>query len=177
MQPGADQVRLAIGVFDEPENLCGALLSLADDGFQPEQFCLVARAATLVGFDRLTILGRLAEDRRQYLARLRDRIASWPTSSVAGTADEHGIVATSSPVLSFLLQAPVAGGRSTAGLPAEPVIEIEAQAIRGAIVLVIRAMTPAQQRRSTRTLLDTSLHSVKTYDFTIPASPHPAAGQ
>lgn len=157
MSQGAEQVRLAIGVFDDPDNLWRTVRALMDDGFSLEQFCLVGLASTVADIGRTGYAPA-------FQPGLFSQVEAWP-----GTGDGHAIVATSGPLLNSLLspQAPGTDSGNQSRMFTEHTSEILVQVLKGTIVLVIRSLTPAQQRSSTRTLLDQSSHSVKTYDFMV----------
>ena len=167
MSQGADQIRLAIGVFDTLFSLWRTVEGLIDDGLLLEQFCLVATAATAAEISRPADPGDpISDDVRQRVSNLCSQVETWP-----GTDDGHRVVATSGPLLDSLLRAQVTGLASTfpVGISAEHTTEMLKQVQNGALALIIRSLTPAQQRISTCALLDQSPHSVKTYDFAVPA--------
>ena len=166
MSQGAEQIRLAIGVFDSPTSLWRTVLALMDDGLMPEQFCLLTteRTASEVGRPA-SISEDIGDADRDRVSRLYEQVETWP-----GSGNSHRIIATSGPLLDSLLNVQMSDAASkNAGISGEHMAEMLKQVRRGGLVLVIRSLSPAQQRLSTRALLDQSPHSVKTYDFTVPA--------
>lgn len=171
MNPRVERYRLAITVFDDPESVWGTVTALLAKDFALEQLCLVALTTTMA---RVGLSERIGEADRDRLSALYDQVEDWP-----GAGDGQAIVASSGPLLSSLLQAQSAGngGRTQDRISAEHRSELVDQIRQGAIALVVSAATPTQQWLSTRTLLDQSLHSVKTYEFAVPpACEHPRRG-
>ena len=175
MDPGADQYRLAIAAFDDPESLWSAIRTLVGAGFSAEQFCLVALATKLAV---ITLPERIPGAPRDLLEAMARNVEDWPNSSNGSTGDGQmgagdRIVATAGQVSRSLLPAPSAGdgdgGQRQGHISDQHRSELEAHVLQGAIVLVVKSSNPAQQWMSTRTLLDHSSHSVKTYEFAVPA--------
>ena len=165
MSQGAEQIRLAIGVFDSLSSLWRTVLALMDDGLLPEQFCLLATAAKAAEVGRPAGIGDdISESDRYRVSTLYERVETWP-----GSGNSHRIVATAGPLVDSLLIAQRAGGAlKNVGVSAEHMSEMLKQVQHGGLVLVINSLSPAQQRLSTRALLAQSPHSVKTYDFAVP---------
>ncbi len=163
MSAGADQYRLAVAVFDDPDRLWSALRVLVHGGLGLDQICLVASASTMErlpapGSDRAA-LGQIAE----VLTLLLDR-----TTDPAG----RDLVATPGPLLEALRQVADAqhnavNGTSTAGTSVRP--KIADHVFDGAITLFVRSNTPVQQSLATRALLSQSSRIVKTFEFTLAA--------
>ena len=162
MNPRVEQHRLAITVFDDPESVWGTVTALLAKDFAPAQLCFVALTNTMA---RVGLSERIAGADRDRLATLYDQVDDWPDAG-----DGQRIVATSGLLLKSFLQAQSAGngGRPQDRISAEHRSELVDQIRQGAIALVVSAATPSQQWLSTRTLLDKSLHSVKTYEFAVP---------
>ena len=171
MSQGAEQIRLAIGVFDGPTSLWRTVLSLMDDGLLPEQFCLLATAAKAAEIGRPAGIGDdISESDRYRVSTLYERVETWPDETGPGSGNSHRIVATAGPLVDSVSIAQRAGGAlKNVGVSAEHMSEMLKQVQLGGLVLVINSLSPAQQRLSTRALLDHSPYSVKTYDFAVPS--------
>ena len=163
MNQGADQLRLAITAFDDPQEVWSTILALLAKGFAIEQFCLVALAAIMA---RVGPLERVFGAESSSLRALTEQVEDWPTGG-ARASDGHRLVATSGSLFRSMLPAPGDGHSTKAHITEEHRSELESQVRRGAIVLIVKASNPAQQWLSTRTLLDQSSHSVKTYEFAV----------
>ena len=166
MSQGAEQIRLAIGVFDSPSSLWRTVLALMDDGLMPEQFCLLTTAPTAAEISPPAGIDKDISDADRYrVSRLYEQVETWPESG-----NSRRIVATSGPLLNSLLKVQMADAASkNPGVSGEHMSEMLKQVRHGGLLLVIRSLSPAQQRLSTRALLDQSPHSVKTYDFAVSA--------
>ena len=164
MNQGADQCRLAITAFDDPQDVWGTIHALLAKGFAVEQFCLVALATIMA---RVGSLDRVFGGESSLLRLLTEQVEDLPTTGEERTNHGHRIVATAGPLFKSVL--PVMGDDDTsnAHITEEHRAELESQARKGAIVLIVKSSNPAQQWLSTRTLLDQSSHSVKTYEFAV----------
>ena len=161
MNQGADQFRLAITAFDDPQTAWGTIRALLANGFDIEQFCLVALARSLE---------RVVGDDSCRFRALVEQVEDWPSIGGEKTNDGHQIVATAGPLIRSVLPALGDESEAHAHITPEHRLELEAQARQGAIVLIVESSNPAQQRLSTRTLLDQSSRSVKTYEFAVASS-------
>lgn len=162
MTSNAEQVRLAITVFDDPERLWSTVLMLLCNGLTHDQLCLVALAKKMKG-SCLTYLQKLSGEERDRLTSFCEAVEEW------ADAGSERVVATSGALLGSLRQAqdPRTGngtGRQDLSF-AWRTADLENHIGQGAIVLVARAASPAQQTVVTRALLSGSLHRVTTFEF------------
>lgn len=162
MNQGADQCRLAITAFDDAQDVWATIHALLAKGFSVEQFCLVALATIMA---RVGSLERVFGGESSLLRALTEQVEEWPTSSDEQTNDGHRIVATSGLPFKSVLSVQRDGNKSKAQISEVHRSEFESRARKGAIVLIVKSSNPDQQWLSTRTLLDQSSQSVKTYEF------------
>ena len=162
MAAPAQQCRLAIGVFDEPEWLWRSLLALLGEGLRPDQCCLVGRAASLA---RIPPSDSTVEADRRRLATLYRNVAAVP-----GLNDGCGVSATAGPVLDCWrsLDSAQREIKSALRISTTHDAELLAQIERGAVALVVRSFSPGQQSTVARALLQQSSHGVKTYEVASP---------
>lgn len=160
----ADQMRLAITVFDKPRKLELALQILISQGFSQEQLCVAALDATTASVQQSS-----PSERSEFheISALLEQAKDWP-----GLADGHRIVATSGPLLDTLTKgsanADGADGAGSGDLRAFEIgSELVPQLMQGCIALIVRSMTAAQHVIATRALLRESSQRVRTYDYTI----------
>ncbi len=160
MSLGAQHCRLAIAAFDAPDRLWRTIQTLLGEGFVLEQICLAAEATTMARAADMSL------DAHAVLAR---PIETWPRRPEAPAGPP--IVATSGPLFRLLEHAQSAGDRGTvhARISAQHWSDLAQHMDNGAIVLIVSAACPAQQRISTRTLLNESSRRVQTYEFAMPA--------
>lgn len=165
MSPGADQYRLAVAVFDDPQGLWRAVRALMSDGVLLEQLCLAAVDTTMARLDHPARGGGDGHLASALLSQVQD----WP-----GEIGRPSIVATSGPLLDALRQ--VRDGWPDASADGHAVShhrpELADHVLVNNVTLVVRSHTPAQQSQTTRTLLSHSSHRVKTFEFTF-AQNHP----
>lgn len=160
------QYRLAVTVFDDPANLSRAVFSLLADGLQSAQLCLVAYDETLT---YLKENKNLSDDIRGRLAFLWTDVSDWP-----GYDGAARVVATSGPLLTRLGEIDTALDdvrRPFKSIASQRSLLVE-QIDPGTLALVVSSADAAQQRQSTRRLLQATCHSVKTFEF--PLSPRTA---
>ncbi len=171
MALGAEQCRLTIAVFDEPERLWRTIQTLLGAGLPVEQFCLAALATTMAC---VADASPISEADCSLLTTLTQKVEAWP-----GGQNGHSIVATSGSLFKTLSHAQSAGdgARTHARISALHWSELVEQIRNGAIVLIVSASSPAQQRLSTRTLLNESSRSVQTYEFAISGSAEPSSNR
>jgi hypothetical protein len=161
MGESAGPLRLAIGVFDEPERLEGAITDLFADNFTARDMCLVG---TRRAFDTLipAPASPAAPDPRTLLSR--------QLQPILPLVQDQELVATSGELLGMLL----IGGKwnlgastlSTSGLLPELLGKSTGEIGEGAIALLVSAPDPLRQHRSSRILLRHSAHTVQTHEFT-----------
>lgn len=161
MDQGADQMRLAITVFDKPRKLERALKSLISQGFSRQQLCVAASEAKATTVQQ-TISAEYSEFHE--IVALLEQARDWP-----GLADGHHVVATSGSLLDTLLMGSVnADGAGNGDLRAFEIgSELVPQLMEGDIALIVRSMTAEQHVTATRALLRESSQRVRTYDYTI----------
>jgi hypothetical protein len=161
MGESAGPLRLAIGVFHEPERLEGAITDLFADNFTARDMCLVG---TRRAFD--TIIPAPASpavpDPRTLLSQ--------QLQTILPPVQDQELVATSGELLGMLLRhAKWSMGASTlssSGLLPELLGKSTDDIGEGAIALLVSAPDPILQHRSSRILLRHSAHTVQTHEFT-----------
>lgn len=157
MNPEADHFRLAVATFDEANSLRRAVEALLAAGLSSEQLCLLARKETLAG---LSAPASDAAHASSFKA-LVSSFEAWPVPGV-------NVVATAGTLRDSLVQIQGHDSRKAAevGLQAAQRPDLAEHIGDGAVTIVVRSATPAQQSVATRTLLSRSSHRVKTYEFT-----------
>ena len=162
-----DACRLAVGVFDAPDDLGKAMVELRSGGFTDRDICLAGKREVL---DR-ALRGPL---------RAGEQIENWLASQRAfslrrlGIRGDHGeFVATSRGMLKTLLDQT----KATKSMPRPRVgasasfwpdlcSRLSQHMRRDAIVLLVNAKDAPLQSRSSRILLRHATQSVQTYEFT-----------
>lgn len=159
MSPEADHFRLAVATFDAPGSLGRAVDALVAAGVSTDQICLVARRETFVG-----LVQSPAATGGSAIQRLTSALDTWPGSgaSVQATA---GLLRDSLTQLHLLDPQK----SSDCGSQAAQRPDFGDSVPDGAVTLIVRSRTPAQQSIATRTLLSQSSNRVKTYEFTFAA--------
>ena len=163
MTRDGDHFRLVVAIFDEPQSLRRALDALTAAGLSADQLCLLARTETLTGLAQ--DVGANVGD--SALARLVGRIQAWP-----GAPGETRFSATSGSLRDHLARLQRSGTGSATAAASDGALQAAQRPDfadhlgGGAITVVVRSTTPAQQSVTTRTLLGQSTHRVKTYEFT-----------
>lgn len=161
MAAQAERCRLAVGVFDEPEWLWRALLSLLGDGLTLDQCCLVGLATT---FESSAPSSNIAEADRRRLAMLHGRFERLP-----GFDDGRRIVASAGTLLECWRSLDTARRdlKAELGISAAHYAEILDQIEHGAVALIVKSFSPGQQSTTARTLLQQSAYGVKTYEVAL----------
>ena len=166
MTRDVNHFRLVVAIFDEPQSLQRAVKALLLAGLTSDQLCLVAHADTLAALAQ----GAQGGEGHSAVEQLVSRIEAWPADAAAGSPQsESPLGATAGALrddLVRLLHRSASTSGSDGALQVAQRPDFAEHLTGGAITVVVRSTTPAQQSVTTRTLLGQSSHRVKTYEFT-----------